>query len=441
MLLMLAALLTWSGSVFYTLEQEQLNKKIDSTIISVSARLQNENMTLNNLMHSYSDDESDEKVAFAAGITGNTGKLQITFEGDEYEETLPDTIPSFNRDTLEKMNIRYIPEGVKTISYFDSLLQDTLSISSLEIPYNIVMQEEDPMGFMANENKGIYTYSTPSLIINFYQPEVFKIYYNIPGPMIIKRLWLFWIVAISLVIISALTFRMYYKSYKLQEQMTLFKENLFSNMTHELKTPLSSLQLILHNGTHGDKTISEQNRQFALEELDRMNLLISRIIAYGKLNDEQFALNKEVVNISAIIQDAVNIMSVVAENHKAIITYDVSSNIRIAGDRMLLTNLFSALLDNAIKYSSTEPFIKITGTQGNGWVQISVADNGTGIPSEYKNKVTEPFFRVPQGDVHNVKGQGIGLSFVKQVTELHKGKIEIADNENGGTTIIIKLPV
>jgi signal transduction histidine kinase len=118
----------------------------------------------------------------------------------------------------------------------------------------------------------------------------------------------------------------------------------------------------------------------------------------------------------------------------------VGEDFNIEGDKLHLTGMIHNLVDNAIKYGGNEPQVDIDLSQRNGALILKVTDHGVGIPKEYRDKIFEKFFRVPSGDIHNIKGYGLGLSYVAEVAREHHGKIDVQSEPGKGSTFTVTLP-
>ncbi len=118
-----------------------------------------------------------------------------------------------------------------------------------------------------------------------------------------------------------------------------------------------------------------------------------------------------------------------------------AAQMNIFADKMHLMSVLYNLLDNALKYSKEHPSVQVALSEEGGWLQLTVTDNGTGIPAEYKDKVFDKFFRVPTGDKHNVKGYGLGLSYVAYVVQRHEGTISVESQSGIGSKFMIKIPI
>jgi len=272
---------------------------------------------------------------------------------------------------------------------------------------------------------------------------MYCIHYTI-SPRIVYSQMLPYLVAVIFICLLLISGSIYmYRSYLLQAQMSGFKESLLNNITHELKTPLSSLSLIIDKaakdiGTAHETSISSAHIAFAEAELSRMKLMVEKILSFSKMSREQLILDKQRVNITAVCEEAIAIMDMKIQQAKAIISFTAPGNTTVAGNALLLTNAIAAMLDNALKYSSNEPEITIAIQKDDRYLIISIQDNGIGIDKRYRKKVFEPFFRIPSGNVYHSSGHGLGLSLVKQVAELHGGTVYFASHKKG-TTFNMKL--
>jgi len=432
-LFILFLLLGFSWYVMYQSAITKIQEDVQRIVEKTAEQVQNKNLSLNNLVKALDDKDYDRKTAFAIGMTQNQAKLGISFENNTIDTD--ESLPNINRKWLDSNHIKFIPSVVKKISYFDSHFNIELKKAGLTVPYQI---------------QKIETHITPSskhasglFIINFYDPDVYQVTYQISAVLLIKRLAPYTGISLFLLLLLISAFGLYRKSYRLQMQMAQFKQSLFSNVTHELKTPLSSLQLIITSFKDEEQQLSAKQKEyidFAASELQRMNLLIEKILSFGKLNKEQFALNKEIINVPDLVREAVQVMNMTAGSKNAQIIFESAQPIDVIGDKILLLNLLVSILDNAVKYTVGKPEIHISLAQDKDEVTIMIRDNGPGIHPKFQSKIFEPFFRVPTGNEHSIKGHGLGLSFAQQVAELHSGKIFVTSEQGKGSTFIIMLP-
>jgi two-component system phosphate regulon sensor histidine kinase PhoR len=221
----------------------------------------------------------------------------------------------------------------------------------------------------------------------------------------------------------------------------------FNNMTHEFKTPIATINLAVDT-LKNEKVINDRASQLLYismikEENNRMLKLIQRILESAKSEESAFMMDFSPININNIIQKATDSVELMLSNIDGQLqllfntTYDI-----VLGDEVHLTNIFNNLLDNAIKYRSKNHklHVIIETTMSNNQICIKITDNGVGITKEAQKNIFKRFYRVTSGNIHNTKGFGLGLSYVKTVVENHNGKITVSSTPNKGTTFCITLP-
>jgi two-component system phosphate regulon sensor histidine kinase PhoR len=228
-----------------------------------------------------------------------------------------------------------------------------------------------------------------------------------------------------------------------QRRLSEIQKDFINNMTHEFKTPLSTIAI--STAVLKDPNIikaPERLLNYATiieNENQRLKQQVERVLQMARLEKEDIGLKKETVDVHELIQDAVKINAI---NSKATITLDLqATRSQLAADKLHLTNVFFNLLDNAIKYNTNSPEINVRSQNVNGSIQIEVQDNGIGIKPEDQRKIFFRFYRVPTGNLHDVKGFGLGLSYVKLIVEGHKGKITVSSEPGNGSCFSIVLPL
>jgi len=216
-------------------------------------------------------------------------------------------------------------------------------------------------------------------------------------------------------------------------------------MTHEFKTPLTNIALagkmMVKDATirHDDKT--KHYSGIILEENEKLRLQVEQVLSMTALERGEIPVRKEVLDFHQLITDSLKYISIQIENRQGQLKLNMkANNFMIMGDKTHLTNAVCNLIDNAIKYSPENPAITIdTFNSGNNLIVV-IADKGVGIDKEYQKKVFDKFFRVPTGDVHDVKGFGLGLAYIKKIIEMHGGTIGLQSEKGNGSTFTITLP-
>ena len=450
-LLGLFSLLGWNTQRLFQFEKEQLQEKVEWYVKSAADSIQNYNGSLlSNQAKMFTDPRYSQKLDFAAGFTHNMGKLSIALYEDtttppanapvkDTSQPEKDSIPVFTQYYI-KTHMKYKPEAVMGVHHFDSVFRKQLQTSNTVIHFTV----KEVIPFTAGSRFADWkkpsgdSIASSLFILDFTEPIMYCVHYTIPAHVVYRHMYpyLFSTALLCLLLVSGTVF--FYRSYRSQQQQAKFKQSLFGNITHELKTPLTSIQLIIDGAqrqTAGDGMVSIPLRhvQFAAEELNRMKMIVDNILSFSKMGRRQFVLNCTRIDLDNVIAQAIKIMEIKAPNAQAVINYAPGNKLFIVGDDVLLINAISAILDNAIKYTQRRPVITISLSKNDERAIIAIEDNGPGIQPSYRRKIFEPFFRIPTGDVHNLNGHGLGLSFVKQVMLLHGGKVTFSSDENGTT--------
>ena len=251
--------------------------------------------------------------------------------------------------------------------------------------------------------------------------------------------------SILLVIIIAVVFIMLFKMIYNQEKLDKMKANFISNMNHELKTPISTISLACEMlqipDTLKDAGATNTYVKIISNENKRLRGLVEVVLQQNKMTDAKFVFNKQDVDIHDIISKAQENTNFIVTNRKGDIKISLEAeNPIIYADALHITNLVYNLLDNAIKYSPNELDINIKTYDDDKYLHIVVSDHGIGIEKSNLKHIFDKFYRVSTGEIHNIKGFGIGLSYVKQIVDLHKGSIDVKSKIGEGTTFDVKLP-
>ena len=253
---------------------------------------------------------------------------------------------------------------------------------------------------------------------------------------------------------TSAAFGLIFKSLRQQQRLTALKNDFIGNITHELKTPITTVGVALEALSDFEVLKNpEQTREYisiSKLELERLTLLVDKVLRLSMFEDKQPRLQPESLDLTVLVRQVLNAMKLQAESTGAHIHLETGGEgpFVVNGDRLHLTSVVFNLVDNALKYRSKEPpVVKVSlNTMPGGRVCLSVEDNGIGIAPEYQPKIFEKFFRVPAGNVHNVKGHGLGLSYVAHVIQQHNGNIRVESpvrpdvSEGKGCRFVVELP-
>ena len=230
-----------------------------------------------------------------------------------------------------------------------------------------------------------------------------------------------------------------------QKKLEEMKQDFSNNMTHELKTPISvaysAVDTLLNFKQGNNKDKREQYLKICLDQLSNLRDAVERILSMSKEQSSDMILNKEEFELNSILIQIANQQKMKTEKSLDIDILVKPANMTIYADKIHFFNIISNLIDNAIRYSSENVFIRITSYLDDKQCIISIKDNGIGINKENIKHIFEKFYRVPQGNLYNTKGYGLGLYYVKTMIERHKGEITVKSSAKEGTDFIIKLPV
>jgi two-component system phosphate regulon sensor histidine kinase PhoR len=230
-----------------------------------------------------------------------------------------------------------------------------------------------------------------------------------------------------------------------QKALSDIKNDFINNMTHEFKTPLATVSLAVE--ALQDPELSNQdtfrNRYLGIirEENKRLVTQVEKVLQAAALDRNEFNLKLESIHLPAMLQACMDQFALQVENRGGKLEFSGEmKDPYIVGDVFHLTHLFNNLLDNANKYSPSNPKIRVAVKEQGSEVQITLQDQGIGMSRDAVKKIFDKFYRVPTGNVHDVKGFGLGLSYVKTMLEAHRGTIQVQSELGKGSTFTINLP-
>jgi len=231
---------------------------------------------------------------------------------------------------------------------------------------------------------------------------------------------------------------------KTQERLIEMKSEFISNMTHELKTPISTVGVAIESlsdfGTISDAVKRQEYFDISKHELNRLNILVDKVMKMASFESGEVSLEFKELDLRVLLEKMLKSMSLHFDKHEVDLQYDaIGEDFMIKGDQIHLTNVMYNLIDNAIKYAKAQPEINIEIVEDESSVQLCIQDKGVGIPKEYLSQIFDRFFRVPTQDVHDVKGYGIGLHYSAGIIKKHMGSIDVESTEGKGTSFIVKL--
>jgi two-component system phosphate regulon sensor histidine kinase PhoR len=231
-----------------------------------------------------------------------------------------------------------------------------------------------------------------------------------------------------------------------QKRLSEVKNDFINNMTHELKTPISTIslssELLLRLEFPQDEEKMRKYASIIYKENKRLEKQVERVLNIAKLDKDKVVLNKEEIDLIAILEEVKeNFNFNQAQGGGQIYLNHTEQQALLYADPVHLTNVLFNLVDNAVKYCKLSPEIQMSVQAEKEGYRIEIQDNGIGIRKEDQKLIFDKFYRVPTGNIHDVKGFGLGLYYVKLIVEAHHGKIEVRSNPDKGTTFSIWLPL
>lgn len=261
---------------------------------------------------------------------------------------------------------------------------------------------------------------------------------EMPFKVFLGRMW--GLIASSVAIIILLAGVLIYLVRTMFRQKTLeeMRRDFTHNITHELKTPISvavtATDALRNFSADADPDRRSRYLEIVETQLTQLSTMVEHILSVS-VEGREYKYNPTVV----YLQEIISVLTQGAGMNTAVFNIECDEDIRIMADEFHIKNLLATVIDNAVKYSA-DPIVDIRVSDESGNVTIEIEDNGCGIAKEHLSHVFEKFYRVPTGDIHTVRGYGLGLYYAKQVAELHKGTISMNSRVGKGTTVTIKLP-
>lgn len=344
-------------------------------------------------------------------------------------------------------------EGRVTFDKTAELLHKEFSKRDLNISYEFGVTSElgevifSSPGFANMTPKATYVTDLFPQDLGYGKQYFLNLYIPSQSEFLRGKLWFQLLASMGLTLIITITFTANLLIIFRQKRFSEMKNDFVNNITHELKTPITTISLAAQ--MLNDPHISDKERKqpyllgTIISEGKRLQFLVEKVLQIAIFESGNLKLKPREIDISALLSSVIARFTLQFENNH--ITLETAMNAPetfVWADETHLTNVFTNLIDNAIKYRSDEnPKIRITVESAAENVVITIADNGIGISQKSLKKIFDKFYRVPTGNIHTVKGSGLGLSYVKKIVEMHRGSIRPESSPDVGTKFIITFPV
>jgi len=255
-----------------------------------------------------------------------------------------------------------------------------------------------------------------------------------------------WIFSSSIILLIILFFAYTINVILKQKRLSEIKNDFINNITHEFKTPISTISLsadvILGENIKNEPERLKRYANIIKEENNRLKNQVDKVLQLATLEKDKLNLENEEINLHELIKNSIKSFELIAQERGAEITCNLKAkSFMMIGDKIHLSNILFNLIDNAIKYSPDKPKIEISTIQVKNCIQINIKDQGMGISEDGQRFVFDKFYRVSTDNVHNVKGFGLGLNYVKTIVEAYSGSVNLTSKENEGSTFSIRIPL
>ena len=276
----------------------------------------------------------------------------------------------------------------------------------------------------------------------------FKLYLTFPEEKKELLSDLMWILILSIFFIFIIILAFSSSLYQLirQKKISEIKTDFINNMTHEFKTPIATINLAL-DAIKNPKIINDQEKvkryvKMIREENKRMHGQVENVLRISKLEKNQIDISKEAIDMHDIVEEGIEHIMLLLSNSKGTIKHHFKAiSTEVLGNQFHLTNVVVNILENAIKYSENEPKIDVYTESTNKFFILKIKDEGIGMSKQAQKHAFDKFYREYKGNIHNVKGHGLGLAYVKEIIDNHHGTVFVESEKGKGSIFTIKMPI
>ncbi len=398
-------------------------------------------------------------------LQSDSGNIQIFFSSEVRADTLKTVIAPLTsqiRSRRAMRSSRYIvrmgPDTLNRDSVYAEFSR-SLSLAEINLPFRIRHETHAPHDFFHEGMSNVFSrdrgssQGAPHIYGDSLDTEMYPInplhrYSASFGDVrsyIIGRIGRQIGFCVFLTLMIGGAYLLMFRSLRAQERLMEMKNDFIRNVTHELKTPVATVSVALEALSNfkamNNPEKTEEYLTIARYELERLNLLTDKVLKAAVFEDKGISFTPETVDLRKVADKVTNSFRLLFEREGASIKLTTEGeNLTLQGSEDHLTNMLYNLVENAFKYSPSVKEVVVTLREEANAIELTVSDKGVGIDPVYHRKIFEKFFRIPNGDVHNFKGHGLGLSYVAGVVNAHKGTISVASRTGHGSVFTVKLP-
>jgi signal transduction histidine kinase len=335
---------------------------------------------------------------------------------------------------------------------------DSLSIKDLDSAYAVSLKKSG-IDLIFTTKTGLFDslhlkdtvaaefYKTSIATVGFAKPKWYQVKFDSLTPYLLIKILPQAFLSLLLISFISIAFIFLYRNLLAQQKLALFKNEFISNITHELKTPIATVNVAIEalrnfNALQNPERTKEY-LAISSAEIQRLSLLVDKVLKLSMFESDKIVLNKEWFNLKLLVEEILDSIKIQFDKKNAIIEFNTSlQELFIEADKLHISSVLYNLLDNALKYSSNNAVVKLyLSMPANHLVELRIIDNGIGIAKQFQHKIYDKFFRVPTGDVHNIKGYGLGLSYVNHIIRQHNGSISVKSELGKGSEFTVLLPI
>lgn len=379
-----------------------------------------------------------------------SAKIKESIFNEKAILVLSKTAEALKADTLTYNNIQKCV-GQNEARKIDSLFNHFMRMYNIHIDYFFEVKQAFPSSSQNTYTSSIYPFQSGSYQTCIPDSKIkqrgtnLKLIFPDKEDYILAEMGIPFIASVILIIIVLIITSRTILSLWKEKEISEHTNDFLNNMTHEFKTPLTNISLA-GKMIRKESNLKQEGKithytEIILEENEKLRLQVEQVLSMAALERGEIPVQKEKLNIHEVIHETVKNIHLQVENKKGIILLKLQAeHCFVNGDKTHLINALSNLIDNSLKYTEKEPEIFIQTFNENNRVIILLTDKGIGIDKNYHGKIFDKYFRISTGNVHDVKGFGLGLSYVKKIIKLHGGTIKLESEKNKGTSFQIIMP-
>jgi two-component system phosphate regulon sensor histidine kinase PhoR len=330
----------------------------------------------------------------------------------------------------------------------DSLIAFELKSHGIELPYEFsVANEQEVIISSQSWNPQVYQHTASLFPNDILTSEILSISFPTKAKYLFGSLWGMLLISLMFTIAIVYTFYRTLNFSLKQKRISDIKTDFINNMTHEFKTPIATINLAIdalrNPKVNQDAVKMEKYFGMIKQENQRMNLQVESVLRMALLDKQELKLDFSRTKINSVIVDCLNHISLQMESKGGQLKrfLNVDENLQLDIDANHLSNSIINILDNAMKYSLGGPIIKVVTELTHNHFILIISDQGLGMTKEEQKHIFDRFYRVSAGDLHNIKGHGLGLSYAKGIIESHNGNIQVESEKGKGSKFYLYLPL